>query len=227
MRSAFAFAIASVFFNACAYAEDGVAFAGGSVSRDSSVYAGFIVAAPGAQLGEGLAFKAAASGGVYDYEAGATRIDATYYGGVFALMHQWSGKWGWANLSGGIRYTQTDLSLPDPANEREGARIDAAVGADGAILNGPWRFSWYAEGGVRDESYLARVQMTRQVIKDRLRLGVEGMVSGDPQYRSESAGIALSAPILPALELQLSGGAQFQRGRSTEPYASLGFVKLF
>ncbi len=223
------FAIFVAGFGVCAQAEayDGVAFAGGSVSRDSSAYAGAIIALPGSSLGDGLALKAAASGGVYDYQSGAGRIDATYYGGVLGLAHQWSGNWGWANLSGGVRFTQTDLSPSDPANEREGRRFDAALGADGALVEGAWRLGWYAEGGVRDESYLARLQLTRSVVPDRLRLGVEGMISGDPQYRAENIGIALSAPLGGDFEIQLSGGAQFQRGLNEHGYFSIGFVKLF
>lgn len=223
------FAIVLAGFSACAQADayDGVAFAGGSVSRDSSAYAGAIIALPGSSLGDGLAVKAAASGGVYDYQSGAGRIDATYYGGVLGLVQQWSGRWGWANLSGGVRLTQTDLSPSDPANEREGRRFDAALGADGALVEGAWRLGWYAEGGVRDESYLARLQLTRSVIANRLRLGLEGMVSGDPQYRAENVGVALSAPLGGDFELQLSGGAQFQRGQDEHGYLSVGFVKLF
>lgn len=219
--------IAGFAASAQAYAYDGVAFAGGSVGRDASAYAGAIIALPGSSLGDGLAIKAAASGGAYDYLSGPVRIDATYYGGVLGLVQQRSGPWGWANFSGGVRLTETDLSPSDPANEREGRRFDAALGADGALVEGAWRLGWYAEGGVRDESYLARLQLTRSVIPNRLRLGIEGTVSGDPQYRAENVGVALSAPLGGDFELQLSGGAQFQRGENEHAYVSIGFVKLF
>ncbi len=185
------------------------------------------MALPGSSLGDGLAVKAAASGGVYDYESRLSLIDANYYGGVVSLVEQWSGAWGWANVSAGARATRTNLTPADPANSRDGLRIDAVVGTDGAFGGGPWRLGWYAEGGVRDESYLARVQLTREVIAKRLRLGVEGSVSGDPLYRAQSAGLALTAPIGGKVELQLSGGLQFQKGRSEEVYVSIGFSKLF
>lgn len=226
-RRILAMSAAGVAALAQAQAYDGVAFAGGGVSRDWSAYAGAVIALPGSSLGDGLALKAAASGGAYDYQSDAGRIDATYYSGVLGLVQQWSGRWGWANLSGGVRATRTDLSPSDPANEREGRRFDAALGADGALVEGAWRLGWYAEGGVRDESYLARLQLTRSIIPERLRVGLEGMVSGDPQYRAENVGVALSAPLGGDFEIQLSGGAQFQRGLNERGYLSIGFVKLF
>lgn len=206
----------------------GVLFAGGSVSEDVSAYAGAVIALPGASLGRGFAVKTAVNGGHYDYEGGPGVIDADYYGGVLALVRQWSGRWGWANLSAGAAFTQTDLSPDDPANERAGSRFDAALASDGALyLDEDWRFGWYAEGGARNESYLARVETTRAVKAGRWRFGLEGVIQGDPTYRTESAGAVAGVRLGEGVELRLSAGASFQKDQDTEPYGSIGFSLLF
>lgn len=206
----------------------GVVFTGGSVSDNESGYGGFIIALPGATLGHGFAVKAAMNGGRYDYVGGVGHIEAKYYGGQLAFVRQWSGEWGWANLSAGGRVTQTDLSPFDPGNERAGTRLDAALGADGAFNMGDrWRLGWYSEGGVRDEFYLARLEGTRSMLAGKWRLGVEGSIQGDPTYQSESVGGVTAITLKKGLELQFGGGAVFQNGKNSKPYASVGFSTLF
>jgi hypothetical protein len=145
-----------------------------------------------------------------------------------ALAHQWNGSWGWANISAGARMTQTDLSPFDIGNERAGFRADAALGTDGALnLGESWRLSWYGEGGVRDESYLGRLETTRSMNAGQWRLGAEGIIQGDPTYRRTSAGAVGAVKFLKDFELRIALGASFQEGQDTEPYGSIGFSRLF
>lgn len=206
----------------------GVAFAGGTVSDDDSAYSGVIVALPGAVLGHGLAVKIAANGGRYDYLGGPGDVRAKYYGGQLGLVRQWSGAWGWANLSAGARATQTDLSPNDPGNKRAGLRLDVSLETDGAILlDERWRLGWYSEGGVRDESYLARLEATRAIGAGPWRLGAEGVIQGDPTYQIRKVGGVIGVEVRKGLDLRLVGGAAFQDQQRTRPYVSIGFSKLF
>ncbi|HXI87860.1 MAG TPA: cellulose biosynthesis protein BcsS [Parvularculaceae bacterium] len=211
-----------------AEAADGIIVAGGSVSGDDSAYAGAVIALPGSSLGHGWAVKAAANGGRYKYSGGVGEVSATYYGGAIGAVYQLSGKWGWANISAGARFTQTHLSPFDPGNARAGFRTDFAPSSDGAFnLDPHWRLGWYGEGGVRDRYYLTRVELTRSVGAGRWRLGAEGGVQGDPTYRKERGGAVAAVKLTPKLEAHLSGGAEFQRDGKTKPYVTLGFGLSF
>ena len=119
-----------------AHAQDSAAvFAGGYVGDNSSAYAGALVPLPGATLGKGLAIRATASAGQYDY-IGSRKIDADYTSVEALAAYQFSGAWGYANLAAGPRFTRTNLSPSDPGSKREGSRWDAYVSADGAPQHG-------------------------------------------------------------------------------------------
>lgn len=214
--------------NALASPLYGVFYAGGTVSKDPSAYAGVTRALPGGMLGKGLAFKTALSGGAYRYDSGAEEISARYYSGHVGIVYQKSGEWGWANVGAGPRFTQTDLTPDDPANTREGFRVDALISTDGAINPDGLRVSWYAETGVRDRSYVAKVQLTHHIDKEKKwRAGVEGLFQGDRYYDRQGAGVVVAAKVRDKMEVQFSGGATFQSGRGEEPYFSISLNKLF
>jgi len=143
-------------------------------------------------------------------------------------VHQWSGDWGWANFSVGADATQTDLSPGDPANKRAGFRLDVSLGVDGALnLNERWRAGLYSEGGVRDESYLVRLDTTRSMNAGRWRLGMEGAIQGDPTYQIKKVGAVASVTLKKDLEARFSGGAAFKEDQNAQPYVSIGLSVLF
>ena len=116
--------LASALASGTALAEPlrGVTYVGGTLSESISGYVGAVVSLPGAQLGDGASIKAGVSGGRYEYDASGTRITAKYVGVDMAVGYQFSGNWGWANVSVGPTFARTSLSPEDPNNERNGSR---------------------------------------------------------------------------------------------------------
>lgn len=205
----------------------GVWFTGGTISDSTSVYAGAIKALPGARLGKGLALRGSLNGGTYSYDAAVTKIDAKYVGGEVAAVYQFSGSWGWANVSAGPRYTYTDLSPSDPGNKREGSRWDVGVQTDGALDGPDWRLGWAGSVGPFDGAYEARVQVGRKLAGQKYRMGLEGGVMGNPTYSKSIAGAFVAASVAKNMDLQLGAGATFQEGRKAHPYGAIGLSRVF
>jgi hypothetical protein len=204
----------------------GVWYLGGS-SNTPSGYGGAVVSLPGAKLGHGFALRATADGGEYEYAAGVGKVTAHYEGGDLALVYQSSGAWGWANLSGGPQYVNTDLSPVDPGNKRRGGRWEASLQSDGELYFDAWRMGWYGQGGLTQGSYDARVHVNRRLGSDMFRLGVEGGVQGDPTYRLEKVGPTLEIQAPNQLTVAIGGGVRIQEQIPTQGFVSLGFSRVF
>lgn len=209
------------------YAQDrGVIYAGGSVGDGAGGYAGGLVALPGGSLGHGLAVRAGVNGGTYRYRT-SERIEATYVGAEVALVYQFSGDWGWVNVSAGPRITDTDLDPEDPGNKLRGTRVDAGLQTDGALGN-QWRLGWFGSWGVRNESYIGQLRLTRLVDESsQTRMGLETLLQGDPTYTRVSLGAHLSTALGGDWQGQLSAGASEQAGRKAKPYVALGVSRVF
>jgi hypothetical protein len=204
----------------------GVWYLGGS-SNTPNGYGGVLRSLPGAALGHGFALRATASGGEYDYTAGVGKVTAHYEGGDLALVYQSSGAWGWANLAGGPQYVNTDLSPVDPGNKRRGGRWEASLQSDGEFYFDALRVGWYGQGGLTYGSYDARLHVNYRLGSERLRLGVEGGVQGDPTYRLEKVGPTLDIQTNSALTIQIGGGVRLQQSLPTQGFVSLGFSRVF
>ncbi|HKR93166.1 cellulose biosynthesis protein BcsS [Novosphingobium sp.] len=205
----------------------GVWFVGGSIDQGQSAYGGAIVALPGARLGSGLALRASAVAGNYEYVTGGQKIEGDYTGGEVALVYQTSGHWGWASFSAGPRVTDTRLKPVDPGNKRLGTRVDAAFQTDGALDGRQWRASWQASYAVNDEAYQTQIRLAHKFGDGRYRLGVEGGVLGDPSFRKANGGLHAALPLTGRAEIQLGGGLTFQEGRNAKPYGSVGISSVF
>lgn len=221
--------LASALASGTALAEPlrGVTYVGGTVSESISGYGGAVISLPGAQLGEGASIKAGLSKGRYEYDASGTRVTGKYVGVDMAVGYQFSGNWGWANVSAGPTFARTTLSPEDPKNERSGSRWDLAVQSDGAFDGSNWRLGWYGSYGAFDKAYQARLQLGRRTGIGNLRLGVEAGVQGDPRYTKGFAGAFGSKPIGKNLDLLVAVGASEQAGRGARAYGSIGLSKLF
>jgi hypothetical protein len=148
--------------NAPACAQDkGSIFAGGSVGEDRSAFLGGSIALPGATLGHGPAARAILSGGDYHYDSGGQEIKGDYGAADLALLYQFSGAWGYANIGGGAHYADTDLSPNDPGNQRQGSHWDAMVTADGARNMGDFRATAFGSYVFDVEDYYVRADLTR------------------------------------------------------------------
>lgn len=232
MRSRLVLALAAGLLAATAASAEpykGVAFAGGFAGDGLSGYAGVVHALPGGQLGTGLAVRASASGGSYEYESNGVDIDGRFASAEAALVYQLSGSWGWANVSAGPRITDVSLSPDDPANDRKGTRLDLALQSDGAFqLGRSWRLDWIGSLGVRDGAYYSRADLGRTLGPgSQTRLGLEAGLQGDPSYRAASLGLFAATSLGSGLEGRISAGASDQEGRSTRPYATVGLSLLF
>jgi len=206
--------------------DQGVVFAGGTVSDDLSGYGGAVVALPGGALGRGLALRASGNVGRYEYRAGERLIHGDFAGGEVSLVEQLSGAWGYANLGVGGRFEQTNLHPLDLTNNRRGARWDAGLTTDGGLIRNAWRLGWYGGYGPVVEDYQARLDLTRRA-GSRLRLGIEGGAQGDPTYHRFGAGVLGIVRIGRATDFRLSGGGTQQPGRGARAYAALAVAQLF
>lgn len=230
IRSSLGFAVAAavaVISGAAAAQDTGVVYAGGGVGEGRNVYAGAVIALPGATLGHGIALRAGGGAGSYEYESGGTLIDGDYVSGEAALVYQTSGEWGWANFGAGPRVTDTRLSPLDPANERAGTRWDLALQTDGAV-GYRWRLGWFGSLGVFDEAFITEARFGSLVHEEsQTRLGLEAGVAGDETYTRGYLGLFASTQIAPKTEVRLSGGLSEQRGRSARGYAALSLSRTF
>lgn len=204
----------------------GVIYAGAAVGDGEGGYLGGLVALPGNTLGDGLAVRGGVNGGTYRYRTD-QRIEATYVSAEVALVYQFSGEWGWANVAAGPRITDISLDPDDPGNKLRGTRFDAGVQTDGALGN-QWQTSWFGTWGIRNEAYIGQLRLTRLISEaSQTRVGVEGIVQGDPTYTRGSLGGHIATGLGGGWLGQFSAGASEQAGRKARPYAALGLSRLF
>ncbi len=205
----------------------GVIYAGGTIAESQSGYAGGVVSLPGASLGHGLAIRAGTAAGRYKYTTNGQQIIGKYVGADAALVYQFSGDWGWANVSAGPHFSDTSLSPNDPGNDLRGSNWDLGLQSDGALDGPKWRLGWYGSYGAFDDTYQAKLQLGHRIGQRDLRLGLEAGLQGDPSYKKGFAGIFASTSIAHNVSLQLSGGASEQAGRGPRAYGSIALSKLF
>lgn len=201
----------------------GVVFGGGEVGDDMSGYFGATWAAPGSRLGRGWAVRGLVSVGGYDYDAAAGTIDAEFVQADLLLIHQSSGAWGYFNMGGGARVTDTDLEPADPGNERQGSNWDGVVTADGMRNAGDWRVGGFGSYGVKMREYYVRGEITRRLGSGDFRAGAEVLADGDENYDRSGVGAVLIYEPAGRFSLRAAIG-----GRDDgEAYASIGFARTF
>jgi hypothetical protein len=224
MSSRVAFAItafACVTAGAANAQSSGAVFAGAETGRDWSAYAGAVWAPE--TLGDARwAVRGVVSTGGYDYRSSGNEIDATYGQAEAVVLRQMSGAWGYLNLGGGARFTDTNLDPDDPGNARRGGRWDVLIAADGVRRMQAWELGGFATYGVDMEEYFVRGRVTRAVGSGGFRLGVEAVAQGDPNY--DRQGIALVAAHRQASGLEWTATAGVRGG---EAHVSIGLVRAF
>jgi hypothetical protein len=225
-----AMSLSSVSATANAQDYHGVGYAGGSLGQGTNGYAGLVVAVPGARLGHGLAVRGTLIGGNYRYDTGTgVRIHGKYIGGEAALVYQFSGDWGWSNISAGPRLTHTSLSPSDPDNKRDGSRWDVGTQIDGAFNFDPkWRLTYLGSVGIRDGAYLVKADVGPFIdSKSQTRIGVEGSLQGDPKYKARGAGVFVGTQFQKDAQIQLSAGIRDQSARKAGAYGAIATSFLF
>ncbi len=227
LPAALATAAMSLSLVGAATAQDRTAFAGGFIADDYFGYVGATLPLPGARPEGGWAVRGTVSAGAYDYMQGNSQIDADYVNAELQLVYQRSGSWGYWNVGAGPRYSSTDLSQPDPMNQREGDEVDAVVSAGGARYSGPWRVAGYSSYGFNIEDYYVRAEVTRALRPGGVRLGVEGMLEGDRTYDRQSVGAVVVFQAMESTEVRLSVGGRMAEGRGDQAYFAIGVSRNF
>lgn len=205
--------------------EKGVVFAGGSVGEASATFAGAVVALPGADLGRGLAVRVVAGRSNYRYDAGTVTVRGRADTASLSAVQQWSGSWGYANLSGGVAYHDTRLTPGDPNNRNAGERWNSLVGIDGAYGVGDWQTAVIGSYGFDIREYFARADVTHRVGR-MVRLGLEAAAQGDPSYERQQYGAVVAYAPTPKWQVRLSGGLNVEASRR-RGYAALSLSRTF
>jgi hypothetical protein len=225
MRAIFAFAAgAMVLLSSPAWAE-GLYLAGGNTGAASDyAFAGAILPLGGA-VGSGPAVRLWSDYLDYKYDGPGGSITARGYGGALAGVYQFSGDWGWANLSGGVTYRDTHLSSPDPANRDRGGHAYFALQADGGYnLDDAWRARGLASYTPQSRSYAVQAGLDRAVGQG-VRLGLDTAFQGGRNYREVSGGITAYFQIAPGLEIDPAAGLSHASG-STKAYVGVTAVLI-
>ena len=203
---------------------DALILAGATRGASSDyAFAGTIVPVFDANVGSGPAVRLWADYLDYSYTGGVGPVTASGWGGALAGVYQFSGNWGWANLSAGMAFRDTTLSVFDPGNRQRGAHGYFDVQADGAYnFDEAWRARGLAQYTPTIQGYLAQFDVDRTVWGAN-RLGVTASFQGDENYNQVSAGVAAYFQLSPGLELDPAVGASHSDGR-TSAYGTLVLV---
>jgi Cellulose biosynthesis protein BcsS len=189
----------------------------------SYAYAGAILPLPGNTLGSGFGVRLWTDYLAYSYKSGTATIDASAWGGEIAGVYQFSGSWGWTNLSAGARYRDTSLSPNDPGNRARGAHVYATVQLDGGYnIDAAWRARWTAGYTATLNGYFVQPAIDR-AISDRLRLGIDATFMGDRTYKQVAGGVNLSIVLDERHTIALRAGAS-DNGVKRGIYGGLSFV---
>lgn len=201
-------------------------FLAGGNSGPTSDYAftGAVIPLPGAQLGHGLAARIWGDYLDYTYRTGNRKITATGFGGALGGVYQFSGAWGWANLSPGLTYRNTRLSASDPNNEEAGAHTYFNGEVDGAYnLSSAWRVRGLASYTPQTKDYFVQTGIDRSVL-EWLRLGIGPTFQGGHNYSEVSGGVTAYIRVMDGLEIAPSVGVSHSDSGETGPYGAITFV---
>jgi hypothetical protein len=191
----------------------------------SSSYAfiGTIIPLPGNALGSGWGVRLWGDYLAYDYASGPNTIEASGWGGEVSGVYQFSGAWGWSNLSLGARYRDTALSPDDPGNRARGAHVHLTVQADGGYnIDAFWRLRGIANYTSSIDGYYLQPAIDRSV-SGRVRLGIDATFQGDKSYKQFSAGANLTLTIDSIHSFGLRAGTS-SNGSDTGVYGGVSFV---
>ena len=199
---------------------------GGQIDFADFGFLGLTAALPGSALGRGFAVRGSGFTGNYSYSSGTHVVNGDFTGGEADAVYEFSGTHYWLDAIAGARYVDTSLSPFDPGNRRHGRQGEAAFGADGGYVTGPWRVDYYGEYGTRLDDYLGRVSLTHR-ITGRIRAGAEFSAEGDPTYDLQRVGPYLGVALDSRSEIQVSAGASHETGQGEGGYLRVLIYRSF
>jgi hypothetical protein len=186
-------------------------------------YIGSVIPLPGSTLGSGFAARLWGDYLTYNYRTGSAKIDAAGWGGELAGVYQFSGAWGWSDLSAGARYRDTNLSPDDPNNRARGSHVYLTLQADGGYnLDANWRFRGIASYTPLITGYFIQPAIDR-AISQSVRAGLDVTFQGDRSYKQVYAGANVTIIIDDRRSVGLRAGTMTSGGGSGL-YAGISFV---
>jgi hypothetical protein len=186
-------------------------------------FAGAVLPVFQSRVGSGPAVRIWGDYLEYNYVGGVGKVEATGWGGAIAGVYQFSGNWGWANLSAGINYRNTVLSVNDPGNTQRGAHDYFVAQTDGGFnLDDNWRVTGQGSYMPATHDYFAQAGLDRSVVPD-VRLGLNATFQGDKNYHQDSIGILAHFQVVPQLELAPSAGFS-KSGSASGAYGGITLV---
>lgn len=200
-------------------------FGGVNFGEDEGAYLGATFTPPGGRIGQGWGLRTTVSGSQYEYETNGVEISGEEVRAEAAILHQWSGAWGYVDVGVGARYVNTELSPQDPGNERGGVQWSPTLSATAQRVAGPWRLEGFASTGLGDEDYFVRGEVTRAV-GPTVRLGVEAAMDGDPNYERQRVGAVVSFAPAETWEVQFVAGALYG-DNDDGAYGGISFSRRF
>jgi Cellulose biosynthesis protein BcsS len=203
---------------------EGMYLAGGEYGPSSSyAFVGTVLPLPGNKIGSGYAVRLWGDYLTYNYLSLAKTVKASGWGGEASGIYQFSGAWGWGNVSLGARYRDTMLSPDDFNNRARGVHIYGTAQVDGGYnLDASWRIRGVANLTSTVNGYYLQPAIDRAV-DGSLRLGVDATLQGDESYHQKSVGANLTFGIGSRSDVGIRVGATIS-GAKTGPYAGLLFL---
>ena len=209
-----------------AVAGERLLLAGGESADDAYYsYLGMIVTGQAGENGRAFLQRYWLDRFGYEYDGGPGRIRARAQGAEAAIGYGGSSAVGWANVSIGLRFTDTDLSPDDPAAEARGSQLGVKLQLQGEREFAPgWRVGAIASLSSRQGEYWSRLRLTRGRTA-AVSIGGEVLAGGNDESQSTAAGLVLILkPAATRWSLAIKAGARRQDG-DTGAYAGieLGF----
>jgi hypothetical protein len=192
-------------------------------SNSSYAFVGSIIPLPGNTLGSGFAVRLWGDYLAYDYKSGTTTIEGSGWGGEVAGVYQFSGAWGWSNLSLGTRYRDTKYHPDDLSNRARGGHVNFTLQGDGGYnIDASWRLRGIASYTSTVTGYFVQPGVDRAV-SNTVRIGLDATFQGDKSYKQVSGGANVSIAIDDRKSLGLRAGASTSAA-GTGLYAGLSFI---
>src|SRR5690606_16723233 len=138
------------------------------------------------------------------------RVEADAWGAEAALGYVLSSPAGWAELSAGLRYTDTDLEPDDPGAGARGHEAGLRLGVQGERrLAAGWSVGGIASWANRQDAWWSRARLMRELGGGR-SAGAELIAGGNDESRSTAAGLVAGFRVSEALNVALKAGYRWQ-----------------
>lgn len=146
----------------------------------------------------------------YEYDGGPGRVEADAWGAEAALGYVLWSPDGWAEISAGLRYTDTDLEPDDPGAGARGSEAGVRLGVQGERhLGNHWKAGAIVSWANHQDAWWSRARLMRELPKG-YSVGAEFVAGGNDESRSTAAGLVVGFRLSNSLNLALKSGYRWQ-----------------